>query len=198
MRVDCPRCGRVNEVERLERGADEFCFNCDYPLFWATLDRAGSKQAFAGAGMPDASLRRLPGVGGDADEEGEACRRCGELNRLEAKFCDRCGLEFDPAPAPPPSPPKPEPEVQVLVVPAPAPEEDYFIPIAAAVAAGVALVLLLGLLVGLGALAVEAAAVIAVIGGYGVYRLYRRRERGRRSAESMPQGSAEGAQDGEV
>lgn len=195
MRVDCPRCGRVNEVERLERGANEFCFNCDYPLFWASLDRVGSKEAFAGAGMPDPSLRRLPGVGGDVDEEGEACRRCGELNRLEAKFCDRCGLEFNPAPVPPP-PPEPEPEVEEPVLRAPPPEEDYFVPIAAAVAAGVALVLLLGILVGLGALAVEAAAVIAVIAGYGLYRIYRRRRRGSRSVASTPQGTTESAQDG--
>ena len=110
--VVCPSCGQVSEFETFKRAADEFCSNCDYPLFWSraevpTLDNAGGV---------DTSRRRLPGAAGRVAAGVKVCPSCGEHNLIDVRFCIRCHFDWDP----PPPPPEPEP-IPVMEVPLPPP-----------------------------------------------------------------------------
>jgi hypothetical protein len=111
--ITCPECGTVAMVTLNRRQSDDFCRNCDYPLFWVP---SKIRLGLAGDGG-DASLRRLPGTVGRATIASLACPHCSEPNSLTAELCVRCGLSLHPVEAPPPlpvvyvpPPPPPEPE----------------------------------------------------------------------------------------
>jgi hypothetical protein len=116
--VVCPACGTVS-YQHIERTADGFCRECDFPLFWA-----GGVVLGAGAGGADdgGGSRRYPGLVGRATPAAVvACPVCAEQNPITGIYCLRCSSELyprpapvlapppPPAPAPPPPPPPPEP-----------------------------------------------------------------------------------------
>ncbi|WP_156391219.1 MULTISPECIES: hypothetical protein [unclassified Nocardioides] len=108
--VTCPECGTVAMVALTRREADDFCVQCDYPLFWTP-----SKIVLDSGTTSQESLRRLPGTSGRALVGSVPCPHCAEGNLLTAELCSRCGgLMNPPAPAPvvaaPPPPPAPAPE----------------------------------------------------------------------------------------
>lgn len=109
--VTCPECGTVAMVALTRREADDFCVQCDYPLFWTPSKIVLGSTATAGD-----SLRRLPGTSGRATVASVPCPHCAEGNLVTAEVCIRCGGLMDPPPveqvvvaAPPPPPPAPEP-----------------------------------------------------------------------------------------
>lgn len=132
--ITCPDCGFQADFERMRRGADEFCPNCDFPLFWAKSDvPMGVLEEAA-----DATRRRLPGAGGRLTIGSRTCPECTELNRLSATHCIRCGADLDPPPPPEPEP-IPEPIVVVVPPPPPPPAPAPTWPLWVAVAVGTAL-----------------------------------------------------------
>lgn len=131
--ITCPDCGNAAMFETMRRGADEFCPNCDFPLFWAKNDLPTGSLG----GLVDATRRRLPGAGGRATIGTRVCPECAELNRLSATHCIRCGADLDPPPPLPPPEPEPEPVV-VVVPPPPMPPPAPTWPLWVAVATGVA------------------------------------------------------------
>lgn len=114
-RVSCPSCGLEAEFASMQRSADEFCTNCDYPLFWARNDLG----LVPTSESTDATRRRLPGAAGRAAAGHKSCPECQEPNLLAVRYCIRCGADFDPPPPPPP----PEPVV-VFVAPEPEPAPE--------------------------------------------------------------------------
>lgn len=170
IRLDCPRCGRPNQVEHLERGAEEFCTNCDYPLYWAVLDDGVADKAYHGAGILDPSLRRLPGTAGRLDVVGEPCRRCAERNNPDAQFCSRCGLELHPAPAPPPVVELPVPVPEVVEVRQPTP--DHLLLLIVIVVLALVAIFLIGVLLGTGWLALTLILLIAAMFGLAIVGSY--------------------------
>jgi len=131
--ITCPDCGNAAMFETMRRGADEFCPNCDFPLFWAKNDLPTGSLG----DLVDATRRRLPGAGGRATIGTRVCPECAELNRLSATHCIRCGADLDPPPPLPPPEPEPEPVV-VVVPPPPMPPPAPTWPLWVAVATGVA------------------------------------------------------------
>lgn len=109
--ITCPECGLITTLPGIRRSADEFCRHCDYPLFWAPT----ALPVAAEAGSTEATLRRLPGVGGRRLIGTEVCHECGELNPMSETHCIRCGVDLHPAP--------PEPEPEPLPPPLPPPPE---------------------------------------------------------------------------
>lgn len=115
--IVCPECSQVTSLVAIRRAAEEFCPQCDFPLFWAPnavpMATPGSSNA--------TTMRRLPGAAGRRQIGTRVCPSCGELNPLAETHCVRCTVELDPKPVPPPEPvvvPEPEPEPEpVLVVP---------------------------------------------------------------------------------
>lgn len=112
--ITCPECGQLAHHEVIERSHEEFCTQCDYPLFWAPsavpLAAEGSSNA--------ATLRRLPGAGGRRRIGNKVCPECGELNPMAQVLCLRCNADLDP------KPPPPEPPVAVYVEPPPLPPPE--------------------------------------------------------------------------
>ena len=127
--ITCPDCGNAALFESMRRGADEFCPNCDFPLFWAKTDMPTGSVG----DLVDATRRRLPGTGGRTTIGTRVCPECAELNRLSATHCIRCGADLGP---PPPPEPEPEPVVVVMAPPPPPPPAPTW-PLWVAVAAGV-------------------------------------------------------------
>ncbi len=115
--IACPECGTVSTVHADRRLATDFCPTCDYPLFWARP----SASAVDDARSSDA-LRRAPGASGNATTETLGCPSCGELNKVTAVTCVRCGSPMDPPPPPPP-PPLPEPAPAPVIIYQTAPAE---------------------------------------------------------------------------
>ena len=118
--ITCPECGTTALVTLNRRQSDDFCRQCDYPLFWVPsrilLGRAGDGG--------DESLRRLPGTVGRATIASATCPHCAEPNSVTADVCVRCGLTMHPVAPPPPPPlpaiqPAPQPPVEE-----PEPEPD--------------------------------------------------------------------------
>lgn len=109
--VTCPECGTVAMVALTRRESDDFCAQCDYPLFWTP-----SKVVLDSGTLAGDSLRRLPGTSGRVMVGSVPCPHCAEGNLLTAALCARCGGDMNPPPAPvviapaPPPPPAPEPE----------------------------------------------------------------------------------------
>jgi ribosomal protein L40E len=109
--ITCPECGHLATFEAMRRAAEEFCPNCDYPLFWAP---SNVPVAVATQGS-DATLRRLPGAGGRVVIGTKICPACGEHNVLSATICIRCSSDLDPKEPEP----EPEPEPVLLQIPPP-------------------------------------------------------------------------------
>lgn len=114
--IVCPECGHESSFVAIRRAADEFCPQCDYPLFWAP-----TAVPMATPGSTNmATLRRLPGAGGRQRVGSKVCPECGELSPLTETHCIRCGADLDPKPEPVP---EPEPIREVVVPPPPPPPE---------------------------------------------------------------------------
>lgn len=114
--IVCPECGHESSFVAIRRSSEEFCPQCDYPLFWAP-----SAVPMATPGSTNtATLRRLPGAGGRHRVGSKVCPECGELSPLTETHCIRCGADLDPKPLPEP---EPEPIRQVVVPPPPPPPE---------------------------------------------------------------------------
>jgi ribosomal protein L40E len=113
--IVCPECSQVTSLVAVRRAAEEFCTQCDYPLFWAPsaipMASPGSSNA--------ATMRRLPGAAGRRQVGTRVCPSCGELNPLKGTHCVRCTAELDPKPVLP----EPVPVVQVIE-PEPEPEPE--------------------------------------------------------------------------
>jgi hypothetical protein len=142
--IVCPSCSQVAEFDAMRRASEEFCRNCDFPLFWAR-----SEALSVATNDEDASRRRLPGAAGRLTLGSKVCPECGEMNLLDVRYCIRCNNDFDPPPPPPPPPPAPEPVVIELPPPPPPPlppEPDHSIWwILALVAVGVLAMVLVSL-----------------------------------------------------
>jgi hypothetical protein len=114
--IVCPECSQVTSLVAVRRAAEEFCTQCDYPLFWAQsaipMASPGSSNA--------ATMRRLPGAAGRRQVGTRVCPSCGELNPLKETHCVRCTIELDPKPVVEPEPVpvvrilEPEPVVEVV------------------------------------------------------------------------------------
>lgn len=103
--IPCPRCGQLVAVSGKRPRADEFCPDCDYPVFWARPPWQDPSESSEGR-------LRLPGTGGAADEFGVLCPHCAEPNHLGAEFCIRCGQSMV---LPPPTVfVEPEPVIEVV------------------------------------------------------------------------------------
>ena len=106
--VTCPECGEMATVDAGRRKSEDFCRNCDFPLFWAR-----STVVLASGEETGASLRRLPGTVGRAATAALMCPHCGEPNSPTAQTCVRCLLSLHPVEELPPPPvyiaPEPEP-----------------------------------------------------------------------------------------
>ena len=119
--ITCPSCGHRSELLSIRRSSEEFCAQCDYPLFWVS----SAIPATTPGANSDTTLRRLPGAGGRQRVGSRVCPACGELNPLGGTHCLRCSAELDPKPPPPPPkvvvapppPPPPEPEPEPIVTP---------------------------------------------------------------------------------
>jgi hypothetical protein len=109
--VTCPECGQMATVDMARRQAEDFCRNCDYPLFWANSTVIAPSGEDTGA-----SLRRLPGTVGRAATAALLCPHCGEPNSPVAQICIRCALSLHPVEIPEPEP--------VVVIPEPEPEPE--------------------------------------------------------------------------
>jgi len=110
--VTCPECGQLATVNMARRSADDFCRNCDFPLFWAKGTVITPEGQETGA-----SLRRLPGTVGRAAAASLICPHCEEPNAPTAEICVRCALSLHPIDIP-----EPEPTLEPLIVFAPPPE----------------------------------------------------------------------------
>jgi uncharacterized paraquat-inducible protein A len=141
--ITCPECGHRSELVSIRRSSEEFCPQCDYPLFWV----ASTVPTTSRGVNSDSTLRRLPGAGGRQRVGTKVCPACGELNPLSETNCLRCSAELDPKPvvvapvAPPPPPPVPivEPEPEPLVRP------WWWWPAAALIASAIAIPILFAL-----------------------------------------------------
>ena len=116
--VTCPECGQLATVNMARRSADDFCRNCDFPLFWAKGTVIAPEGQETGA-----SLRRLPGTVGRAATASLICPHCAEPNSPTAEICVRCALSLHPVDIPEPEP-EPEPEPIIVFRPDPEPEPE--------------------------------------------------------------------------
>ncbi len=83
--IECPNCGALQEDFDDKRIANNFCSECDYPIFFDTLDESQRDSE-------DASARnRSPGVEGRSKQNWRECPACGEKNDRDALHCVRCG-----------------------------------------------------------------------------------------------------------
>jgi len=103
--ITCPECGHQANLVAIRRGAEEFCPQCDFPLFWAS----SAVPAMSKGSNSDNTLRRLPGAGGRRPVGSKICPGCGELNPVSNVDCLRCGVELDPRP------PEPETEPELVI-----------------------------------------------------------------------------------
>jgi hypothetical protein len=114
--VTCPECGQLATVNMARRSAEDFCRNCDFPLFWAKGTVIAPEGQETGA-----SLRRLPGTVGRAATASLICPHCAEPNAPTAEICVRCALSLHPVDIPEPAP---EPEPIIVFEPDPEPEPE--------------------------------------------------------------------------
>jgi hypothetical protein len=144
--VTCPECGQLATVNMARRSADDFCRNCDFPLFWAKGTVITPEGQETGA-----SLRRLPGTVGRAATASLICPHCAEPNSPTAEICVRCTLSLHPVDIPEPEPlPEPlivfEPRPEPPPAPEPAPGFDWWW-VVAVIMAVVAIALIVVLIV---------------------------------------------------
>ena len=143
--ITCPECGHQTDLVSIRRSSEEFCTQCDYPLFWVSSNVPTTNKGV----NSDSTLRRLPGAGGRNRVGTKVCPECGELNPLAETHCIRCTAELDPKPAPPPvvvaapppppPPPEPEPEPEPITTP------WWWWPAAALIASAIAIPILASL-----------------------------------------------------
>lgn len=109
--IVCPECGTAAGVALNRRDAQDFCAQCDFPLFWTPAEVIRDGEAGGGE-----SLRRLPGTAGRVTVAAVPCPTCAEANPVGAQTCLRCGGPMVlPVPEPTvvvelPAPVEPEPE----------------------------------------------------------------------------------------
>jgi hypothetical protein len=142
--ITCPSCGHRSELVAIRRSSEEFCPQCDYPLFWA----ASAIPATTPGANSDTTLRRLPGAGGRQRVGSKVCPSCGELNPLGQTHCLRCTSELDPKPPPPPPPiviVPPPPPPAVVVIPEPIGKPWWWWPAAAVLALAILIPILIAL-----------------------------------------------------
>ena len=131
--IACPSCGAPAKLLQLRPVADQFCRECDYPLFWtrSTEFAESTPEESNGEG-----IRRLPGIAGLQDQASMSCpnKDCKEPNPVAEEFCVRCGTQLHPVtsvviealpessfprplppPPPPPEPVKPSPWPMVVL-----------------------------------------------------------------------------------
>lgn len=113
--VGCPGCGRSSWIHTRRRSSEDFCPDCDYPLFWAR-----ARVLRAEGDSDGASVRRLPGTAGRTTVATRPCPSCSELNPLGNVTCLRCGSLMDPVVEVLPEP-EPEPVPVAVAVAEPAP-----------------------------------------------------------------------------
>lgn len=107
--VTCPRCAFQTVFQEIRRSADEFCPDCDFPLFWAGPPSA------EGVDESGDAFRRLPGAEGRDAIGDRECPHCGERNSISRQLCVRCNKLLItpaapiPAPLPWPAPHEPPP-----------------------------------------------------------------------------------------
>lgn len=100
--IVCPECSTETFIDDkdsfLEGSPDEFCRNCDFPLFWAPADAVRTETAVAVDPPQVSPLRRLPGTEGLEMSTGIRCWNCGEMNDPEHPHdtCWRCGELLEP------------------------------------------------------------------------------------------------------
>ena len=83
--IECPSCGALQEDFDDKRIVNNFCSECDYPIFFDTFDESQRDSE-------DASARnRSPGVEGRSKQNWRECPACGEKNDRDALHCVRCG-----------------------------------------------------------------------------------------------------------
>lgn len=142
--IFCPECGHQSDLVSIRRSSEEFCPQCDYPLFWVS----STVPTTTPGANSDTTLRRLPGAGGRHRVGSKVCPECGELNPLAEIHCLRCTAELDPKPVeapvvvvapPPPPPPAPVPEPEPIVTP------WWWWPAAVVIAAAIAIPILIAL-----------------------------------------------------
>lgn len=137
----CPSCGTVSWFEEIRRGADEFCRECDYPLFWAR----GNEPTRSAYSDEDPEVRRLPGTARVAVVTQE-CWSCRKPNPQTATVCVHCGSDLSGPPAPAPAPPPVTVVVEAPPPPPPPPAPSIWPWVVLAVLFVLGLVLLLVLL----------------------------------------------------
>lgn len=84
--VECPNCGERQEDLKDRRSANNFCSECDYPIFFDTQNESG-----VDATTDWAARNRSPGVEGRSKQNWRDCPVCGEKNERELLHCVRCG-----------------------------------------------------------------------------------------------------------
>lgn len=145
--VTCPGCGREVELDRFRRDAQEFCANCDFPLFFSDNVLVADSERDLWE-TPVAAIvqvrRRLPGAVGRDDLVGEACPVCAEPNLPDAVYCHRCGSSMRPAPQPEPEPEPVAPPPPEVSEPAPTPAPVERFPTLAVVLTAIFMIVVLG------------------------------------------------------
>lgn len=95
--INCPGCLLRKPVKvPPQRTADQFCDNCDFPLFWAPeIERLTKADVEPAAVVAEAG----PEVGAvevvEAPEM-EACAACGADNIVGVRYCANCSAELHP------------------------------------------------------------------------------------------------------
>lgn len=113
--LTCPDCGSDHDLPVLDRTAECFCDECDYPLFWAP---AAGALGYSEGEESDDALRRLPGTGGRTLLVSLACPDCGERNPASGMNCTRCSVLLRPVPV---VVTEPEPVIEPVVIAPPPP-----------------------------------------------------------------------------
>ena len=83
--IMCPLCGTENNNLGGARTADNFCSECDFPLFHSDLYEPEP------AAFSEDARERNPGVGGKLKGSWRNCPACGERNAASDLHCLRCG-----------------------------------------------------------------------------------------------------------
>lgn len=89
----CPRCGAAHAGAVADRGAEDFCGSCDFPLFFVPVpppaDPPAAEAAAVTAPVAVVAVAAL-----------RPCPSCLEPNDPAGVFCTRCGHALDADPGP--------------------------------------------------------------------------------------------------